>query len=57
MFHNDSADEDVFIFQENRRAERATEQRVRAEKERHRQARIAVISTVNEPKVDPYSFT
>ena len=45
-FDDDDADEDVFVFQENRRSERATEQRVRAEKERHRQARIAVISAL-----------
>lgn len=33
-----------FLFQESRRAERAEQQRVRAEKERDRQIRIAVIS-------------
>lgn len=34
----------VFLLQESRRAERAEQQRVRAEKERDRQTRIAVIN-------------
>lgn len=37
----------VCVLQESRRSERAEQQRVRAEKERHRQTRIAVTNADN----------
>lgn len=40
----------IFVFQENRRAARAEQQRVQAEKERVKQMRIAVRMSIHDAK-------